>query len=439
MSSHQDYLARRRLAATLMNPSANMPSVLNARSYTEVKAFVLETACATASLTTQLRQSLITAESAAHTCSTGLAAADPSKYDLRGLPTAMVENCPPAYPMLVGTTDTLEDGTPARGNRAPAVNSACMDAATAALYSSSRASRRRWANDAYSAYSRAPSRMRQRACHDAVCLGSTTDAAAAAVVVRAVLWLDGSDASTLFQDTGGETQVTASSQIVRLWRDKLSSELAFEAVESADHMWSGGMVLCSGGAGAGMRLTASSNGAALPLANESSSVFLVLRQSNEFNVDQIAAPFVYGSGGNPRMWYIAGNSAKIGAVNQPLIESTWPPLGTVTHIVSCIEPAVGVAGWIDGWPFTSGANSTYNWESAGVAEGMDAWLFNKVINGTQNPFQGAIAEVLVLDEQLSDGARQAVEGHLAWKWDMQSALPAGHPFRTVRPPELVIE
>lgn len=438
MSSHQDYLVRRRLAATLMNPSANMPSVLDARSYTEVKAFVLETACATTSMPLQLRQSLITAETAAHTSSTGLAVADPGKYDLRGLPTALIENCPPEYPMLIGTTDMLEDGTtPARGNRAPAPNSACVDPTAAAL--SSCLPPRRWANDGYSAYARVPRRMRQRACHDAACAPPGAEEPAAVVVVHAQLWLDASDASTLFQDTSGTTPVTTAGQFVRLWRDKSSSELAFES-DAAAHLWStDGTVLCSGGAGAGMVLTAS-NADALPLAGEPSSVFLVLRQSNEFNVNQTAVLFTYGSGAEPRMWYISGNRAMIGAVNAGLIEAQTPELGTAMRIVSCTEPGdAGVAGWIDGRAFTSGPNTDHEWASAGQAGAGSAWLFNMTINSQENFFQGAIAELLVLDEVLSDADRLAVEGHLAWKWGTQSALPSGHPFRTVQPPELVID
>lgn len=441
MSSHQDYLARRRLTAMLMNPAANMPSVLQAHSYTEVKAFVLETACATASVPLQLRQSLITAETAAHTSSTGLAATDPGKYDLRGLPTTLVENCPPDYPMLVGTSDMLEDGTtPARGNRVPANNTCLSDSSSCAVDT---LTRRRWPNDGYSAYSRVPERARHRACNDAACRATLQEEEEVLLVpplgVSAVLWLDASDASTLFQDSSGTTPVTTAGQYVRLWRDKSSSALAFAVATSGSqqHMWSGSDVLCSGTAGAGMNLTAA-NADALPLVGVDSTVFLVLRQSNAFNVNQTAVQFTYGSGSSPRMWYISGNRAMIGAVNNGLIEAQTPELGMAMRIVSCIEPASGgVTAWIDGRAFSS-ANTTYNWTSAGQPGQGSAWLFNMTINSQENPFEGAIAELLVLDEVLNDTARQTVEGHLAWKWGTQSGLPAGHPYRTVQPPEIVV-
>lgn len=196
------------------------------------------------------------------------------------------------------------------------------------------------------------------------------------------------------------------------------------------------MVLCSGAAGgaAGMVLTAASDGDALPLGGEESSVFLVLRQTDEFNVNQVAVPFVYGSGDTPRMWFVANNKAYIGAVNNGLIEAASPALDMTTHVISCTQPASGVAGWIDGFSFGA-PNTTFDWADAGagVAGSMNAWLFSKVVNGQHLPFQGAIAEVLVLDELLGDAERQAVEGYLAWKWGAQSALPFGHPFRAARP------
>ena len=49
------------------------------------------------------------------------------------------------------------------------------------------------------------------------------------------------------------------------------------------------------------------------------------------------------------------------------------------------------------------------------------------------PHTGYIAEIVVLASIVSDAVRQRIEGYLAWKWGLQNALIAGHPFAN-RPP-----
>jgi hypothetical protein len=43
---------------------------------------------------------------------------------------------------------------------------------------------------------------------------------------------------------------------------------------------------------------------------------------------------------------------------------------------------------------------------------------------------GIFYEVLVYNATLSNGDRQKIEGYLATKWSLQSALIAGHPYKT---------
>lgn len=45
-------------------------------------------------------------------------------------------------------------------------------------------------------------------------------------------------------------------------------------------------------------------------------------------------------------------------------------------------------------------------------------------------FCGAYNEILVYNTALSESRRQVIEGYLAWKWGLQSALPANHPYLT---------
>ena len=49
------------------------------------------------------------------------------------------------------------------------------------------------------------------------------------------------------------------------------------------------------------------------------------------------------------------------------------------------------------------------------------------------PWNGDIGEILVYNSYLSDSNRQLVEGYLAWKWGLQSQLPADHPYKNAAP------
>lgn len=52
-------------------------------------------------------------------------------------------------------------------------------------------------------------------------------------------------------------------------------------------------------------------------------------------------------------------------------------------------------------------------------------------NQTNRPLTGAIAEIIVYNAELSAAQREQVEGYLAWKWDLQTSLPIGHPYRNI--------
>jgi len=50
---------------------------------------------------------------------------------------------------------------------------------------------------------------------------------------------------------------------------------------------------------------------------------------------------------------------------------------------------------------------------------------------------GSIAELLIYNATLNDSDRQLVEGLLAWKYGMQSLLPANHPWKNSNPAKVV--
>jgi hypothetical protein len=44
-----------------------------------------------------------------------------------------------------------------------------------------------------------------------------------------------------------------------------------------------------------------------------------------------------------------------------------------------------------------------------------------------------INETIHYDADLTDASRQKIEGYLAWKWGIQSFLPAGHLYKAAAP------
>jgi len=54
-------------------------------------------------------------------------------------------------------------------------------------------------------------------------------------------------------------------------------------------------------------------------------------------------------------------------------------------------------------------------------------------NVTSGPFNGDIAEIVILSGVVADETRQLIEGYLAWKWGLEANLPSGHPYEDAAP------
>ena len=50
-----------------------------------------------------------------------------------------------------------------------------------------------------------------------------------------------------------------------------------------------------------------------------------------------------------------------------------------------------------------------------------------------SPWDGVVCEIVSYGSTLSTTDRQKMEGYIAWKWNLVSLLPAGHPYKTTRP------
>jgi hypothetical protein len=54
-------------------------------------------------------------------------------------------------------------------------------------------------------------------------------------------------------------------------------------------------------------------------------------------------------------------------------------------------------------------------------------------SGTAGYFKGTVYEIVVYSVALTESQRKLVEGYLAWKWGVQTSLPASHPYARFRP------
>ena len=83
------------------------------------------------------------------------------------------------------------------------------------------------------------------------------------------------------------------------------------------------------------------------------------------------------------------------------------------------------------WQMAPGAYSIYvdGTNKGSSTSSLTPDAFDKV----GNDLAGSIAEVVAYDRALSDGVRQKIEGYLAHKWGLVSALASGHNYKVAKP------
>jgi len=86
-----------------------------------------------------------------------------------------------------------------------------------------------------------------------------------------------------------------------------------------------------------------------------------------------------------------------------------------------------------GYTYNSNAGFVYqngvvgSFSASGMNPISDTFFYTSAGNA------GSLAEVILFNTVLTTAERQVVEGYLAWKWGIQSSLPAAHPYRTIQP------
>jgi hypothetical protein len=88
-----------------------------------------------------------------------------------------------------------------------------------------------------------------------------------------------------------------------------------------------------------------------------------------------------------------------------------------------------VTPWLNGASSTDLVQSSFRVNMTGFALGNYQYL----ITSAPGQVNGSVAEVIVVDQVLAANRRNEIEGYLAWKWAIQTKLPASHPYKFVPP------
>lgn len=272
------------------------------------------------------------------------------------------------------------------------------------------------------------------------------------IIPGCVLWLDGDDINTQFQDTAATTPVTATGQDVARWNDKSLSGLAFTNSSSATtpktafNSQNGRSTLSfttSGGSPptGGQSLATTTNVNRLPTGSASGAYFVVSRSTITYSLPQML--FSYGT--NPsannvtRQFYYSSNSPNPGTLYTDIFGATGRISDGTDYrnsysILSStmVASASGNNGWDNGNQFSGGDPTYPNGASlTSMAIGTTRASIGYGNNGTADSYwlNGNIAEILVFSNVLTTSERQQIEGYLAWKWGLQSQLATNHPYK----------
>lgn len=248
------------------------------------------------------------------------------------------------------------------------------------------------------------------------------------------LWLDASDAATLYDAVSGGSLVAADGAVAR-WEDKSGN--ARHAVQSGSTFRPLRKTAAIGGLDA--ILFDGSNdkmeGTSTPMTSAEKLVVCVFKLSSSSANGEI---FQNGITGNVTQPATLFRSYRSGASNLIAGDVTTTNVTIATNI-STAWAAAGVASWSQqtGRTFLYHHNGTaYTTTGTVVAASPAAgYRLGTVANGASFFFHysGHICEMVAVSSDITTDTRQKLEGYLAWKWGTVAALDASHPYKTVAP------
>ena len=271
------------------------------------------------------------------------------------------------------------------------------------------------------------------------------------------LWFDGADFKTMFQNTAGTTPVTAGSQSVACWKDKVrnlsvtDTGISGRASVAPTSISTGGLFFSNvdpAPTSSTRSLGAFSSGATNQTAflfrmpTKSMTMFTVCLPLSNNGYRRICLMGSYPlSGGppnfliGPQMGVSEGGSilddlnAGMSAWAQQLDTTTGYSTSTVLRIDSLTVDTTG-SWFTNGTANTPTTNTSYTSSNTNYPVNFLYFAgYSSTIDGGRS-FNGNIYEFLLYSKVLTRSERQQVEGYLAYKWGIASPLPATHPFKT---------
>lgn len=242
-----------------------------------------------------------------------------------------------------------------------------------------------------------------------------------------ILWLDAADRSTLFTNSTGTTSLLVSGQTLSYWKDKSSQ--ANNATNTTNQPTvsfgaQNGLSVVNFSGSNYLNLTPSK----LPNGSTPFSFFVLFRSSS-------SSTQVYMSWGDTQNVLGFGRAPQLYITNYTLANDLYGASGisdTTTfnsvYVINSVTVSTTINGWDNGNLFSS--------TNANVSQPLNigttfAYIgVGQVNNALYIPFylNGQICEIVGYNRVLTTSERQQVEGYLAWKWGLQTNLPATHPY-----------
>jgi len=274
-------------------------------------------------------------------------------------------------------------------------------------------------------------------------------------ISNCALWLDGADSSTMFQNTGATTPITADGQTIAAWKDKSTNAYVFTQPTAGNQptykvgiqngcsltRWNGTSTGLQSSTTLPFYTSASSGGSfffVFMITNNSSQRFLMTYQnqtSGTFCVSESEIGCPTGNVDTGNFGIHQGCSKANVALNQIttntyvlmnlnlLSSGTAPANTTIYKNGSSSTVTAQNGGFYSGTTYPNTNNARYLNIGYRVPVGtypIDCWL------------AGDIAEIIWYQNPVTDAQRQTIEGYLAQKWGLTSSLAAGHPGLTTR-------
>lgn len=269
------------------------------------------------------------------------------------------------------------------------------------------------------------------------------------IIPGCVLWLDGADTYTQFQNTAATTPITATTQSINAWKDKSLSALTFTTTGVGSNVTAPSSAFNSQNglptvsfqattfptATAGQGLITTTNVSRLPSGSASGTYFAVTMATAQYSLPQVF--FTYGpttsAAFTTRQFYYGDNPTYPGTLHADIYTQGRISDGTdyrnnysiLSNTMTTINNGFDNGASFSGGQFTDGASLT----SMNVGTGRASVGYGLELSTNKWWLNGNIAEILVFSNVLTTTERQQVEGYLAWKWGLQANLVSGHPYK----------